>query len=130
MIAGSLGSLVFECSSASLALVQSFSVSHEARYEEHAAQGTFPRPEFLGPGLPTHNLSILLRRQFLGHNPLDEVLMAQRMLLDGEVARLVIGRVGYGRVTIRKLDYTWNGVLRSAAGPLSVNMSLELREYA
>lgn len=129
MITGSLGSLVFECSSNNLVLLQSFSVSNEARYEEHQAQGTFPRPEFLGPGLPTHNLSILLRRPFLGHSPLEEVLKAQRMMLDGVVARLVIGRIGYGRVTIRKLDYTWNGVLRSVTGPLSIDMNLELKEY-
>lgn len=65
MLVGSLGDLVFECSSLNLLLLQSFSVSNEARYEEHAAQGTLPRPEFLGPGLPTHTLAILLRRDFL-----------------------------------------------------------------
>ena len=130
MITGSLGSLVFECSSASMILLQSFSASHEARYEEHEAQGTFPRPEFLGPALPTHTLAVFLRRDFLGHSPLKEVAIAQRMLLSGEVARLIIGRIGYGRVTIRKLDYSWNGVSRLDSGPMSVTMNLELKEYA
>lgn len=129
MLIGSLGDLIFECSSANLILLQSFSVSNEARYEEHEAQGTFPRPEFLGPSLPTHALAILLRRDFLGHSPLQEVKLAQRMLVNGEVARLVVGRVSYGRVTMRKMDYAWTGVARIGSGPLSVSMNLELKEY-
>ena len=130
MVVGSLGEIVFECSSFKTLLLQSFSVSLDARWEEHEAQGTFPRPEFIGPSLPTHSLAILLRRDFLGHSPLEEVKKAQRMLANGEVVRLVIDGIGYGRVTVRKMDYTWNGVSRLGKGPLSVNMNLELKEYA
>lgn len=130
MVVGSLGEIIFECSSVKTLLLQSFSVSLDSRWEEHEAQGTFPRPEFIGPSLPAHNLSILLRREFLGHSPLEEVKKAQRMIVNGEVVRLVVGRIGYGRVTIRKMDYTWNGVVRLGKGPLSVNMNLELKEYA
>lgn len=129
MLVGCLGDLVFECSSLNLVLLQSFSLSNEARYEEHAAQGAFPRPEFLGPSLPTHSLAILLRRDFLGHSPLREVKIAQRMLVNGEVVRLVLGKLSYGRVTVRKMDYSWNGASRIQDGPLSINMNLELKEY-
>lgn len=130
MVVGSLGDIIFECSSFKTLLLQSFSVSQDARWEEHEAQGTFSRPEFLGPSLPTHNLSILLRRDFLGHSPLEEVKKAQRMVVNGEVVRLVVGRIGYGRVTVRKMDYNWNGVVRIGKGPISVSMNLELKEYA
>lgn len=130
MLVGSLGDLIFECSSEQTLLLQSFSVSNDARYEDHVVQGTFPRPEFLGPNLPSHNLTILLHSDFLGHSPLEEIKIAQRMMVNGEVVRLVIARTGYGKVTIRKMDYSWNHIVKGQKGPYSVTMNLELKEYA
>lgn len=129
MIAGSLGDIVFEVSSSRVLLLESFSCSLESRWEEHEAQGALPRPEFLGPALPTHSLAILLRRDFLGHSPVVEIRKLQVMLARGEIARLIIGHVGYGKVSLRKLEYTWNHVSRGEAGPLSASANLELKEY-
>lgn len=129
MHAGSLGELVFEVSSEQLLLLRTFSVSLDARYEDHVVQGWLPQPEFLGPNLATHNLSILLRRDFLGHSPVEEIRLAQAMLVNGQVERLVVGGVGYGKVTIRKMDYTWNHLIKGRKGPYSVSMNLELKEY-
>lgn len=130
MLVGSLGDLIFECSSEQTLLLQSFSVSCDTRYEDHVVQGTFPRPEFLGPNLPSHNLTILLRGDFLGHSPVEEIKRVQTMMAKGEVVRLVIAQTGYGRVTIRKMDYSWNYVVNGVKGPFSVTMNLELKEYA
>lgn len=129
MITGSLGDIVFETSSMKVLTPNSARFSFESRYEDHQAQGTYEKSEFLAPSLGAVTLSMHLRRDFLGESPLHTVRKLQSMQRRGEIVRLVLRNVNYGRFTLRKLDYDWMGFVKNEPGPFSVDVNVELKEY-
>ncbi len=128
MRTGSLGDVVFEVSSERIFTPQSFSMNREARFEDHAVQGDFARPEYLAPGLATGNLSITLRRE-LGCEPFEEVERLENMSVQGRVLRLIIAGKNLGRWTIRKVDQSWKYLAGRDSGPMAISLTLELKEY-
>lgn len=128
MQTGSLGDTIFEVSGSRVFTPQTFAMNREARFEEHQVQGTWPRPEYLAPGLAACSLSIVLRRD-LGCEPFEEVEKLEESLVKGEVMRLVIAGKNLGRWTIRKIDQSWRSVLKNSSGPMTIALGLELREY-
>ena len=129
MHVGSLGDVVFETSHERMITPNSFKYSAESRYEDHQVQGAFEKSEYLAPSLGSASLSIHLRRDFLNQSPLEIANRLQDMLDSGEIVRLILCSVNYGRFTIRKIDYDWNGFLKDEAGPFSLDLNLELKEY-
>lgn len=128
MYVGSLGDTVFETSSERIFTPQNFSMSREARFEEHEPQGTWPRPEYLAPGLATCSLAITLRRD-LGCEPFEEAEKLEEALVAGEVMRLIIAGENLGRWTIRKMSQDWRYLTRTETGPMAITLNLELKEY-
>lgn len=126
---GSLGDVVFETSSQKVLTPNSAKFSFESRYEDHQVQGTYEKSEFLAPSLGTVTFAMHLRRDFLGESPLKTVLKLQSMQRRGEIVRLILRNVSYGRFTVRKVDYDWIGVVKNEPGPFSVDVTVELREY-
>lgn len=125
---GSLGDVIFEVASGRVFTPQAFSMSREARFEDHVVQGSFARSEFLAPGLATGSLAITLRKE-LGCEPFEEVERLENMSVQGTVLRLIIAGKNLGRWTIRKVDQSWKYLLGTDEGPMAISLSLELKEY-
>ena len=128
MQTGSLGSTIFEVSSSKVLTPKSVGFSREASFEDHQVQGSYPRPEFLAPGLASVSLAITLRAD-LGVEPWAEAEALEEKMIAGEVLRLVIAGQNLGKFTIRKIDQSWHHCLRGHAGPLILDLGLELKEY-
>lgn len=128
MLTGSLGDVIFIVSPGRVFTPESLSLSYEARYEDHEVQGTQPRSEFLSPNLGTCTLPMTLRRD-LGVDPVAEAEKLRAYMDKGEVLRLVIAGKNLGKWTIRKLDESWRHMLKGVTGPLSMSLSVELKEY-
>lgn len=128
MQVGSLGDTIFEVSSQRVLTPQSFGMSREARFEEHQPQGTWPRPEYMAPGLAVCSIAISLRRD-LGCDPFEEAEKLEEKLVRGEVMRLIIAGKNLGKWTLRKIDQNWRNVLKNAPGPMAITLNLELKEY-
>jgi len=128
MRTGSLGSTVFEVSSARVFTPASFSMGRDARFEDHEVQGAFARSEFLAPGLCQATLTMTLRRD-LGCDPAGEAEALEERLINGEVLRLIIAGKNLGKWTIRKIDQSWRHMVKGATGPLSLTLTVELTEY-
>jgi len=128
MHTGSLGDVVFEVSSARMFTPGSFSMSRDARYEDHEVQGAFPRSEFLAPGLGSCSLSMVLRRD-LGCDPATEAERLEEKLILGEVLRLIIAGKNLGKWTLRKIDQSWRHMLPGGTGPAILTLNVELKEY-
>ena len=128
MRVGSLGDIVFEVSSKRIFTPQTFSMSRDARYEDHEVHGAFPRSEFLAPGLGTASLTMVLRRD-LGVEPAEEAERLEEKLINGEVLRLVVAGKNLGKWTLRKVDQSWRQMLKGVKGPLSLTLTVELKEY-
>lgn len=129
MQVGSLGDVVFETSSQKVLTPNSAKFSFESRYEDHQVQGAYEKSEFLAPSLGSVTLSMHLRRDFLGESPLYTILKLQTMQRRGQIVRLTLRNVNYGRFTVRKVDYDWTGVVKNEPGPFSADVTVELKEY-
>lgn len=128
MQTGTLGSTVFEVSTAKVMTPASVGLSRDASFEDHQVQGDYPRPEFLAPGLMSVNLAITLRAD-LGVDPWGEAEKLEFAMVDGEVLRLVIAGQNLGKFTIRKLDQNWRYAMKARPGPMAIDLTLELKEY-
>lgn len=129
MQVGTLGDLTFEVSSCNVVTPNSLKFSYSSRFEDHEVQGWYEQTEFLAPSLGTVTLGMHLRRDLCGQSPIEVVLGLMEKSREGEIVRLVIGKVSFGRFTIRKVDYDWNYLLKSEPGPFSLDITVELKEY-
>lgn len=128
MQTGSLGDIIFEVSGSLVRTPSSLGLSREASFEDHQVQGDYPRPEFLAPGLGAVSLAITLRAD-LGVDPLGDARQLEKYLIDGKVLRLVILGENLGKFTIRKISQNWRHAQKSRPGPMSMDLTLELKEY-
>lgn len=128
MVTGSLGDVIFEVSTGRVFTPQDFGMNRDARYEDHEVQGTFPQSEYLAPGLGTATLTMILRRE-LGCDPAAEAEKLEEKLIRGEVLRLIIAGKNLGKWTLRKVDQSWRYMLKGVTGPLSLTLTVELKEY-
>lgn len=126
---GSLGDIAFEASSFNTLTPNSLSYSCGGRYEDHEVQGFYEQSEFLAPSLGSATLGMHLRRDLLSCSLVSTLGRILRMSREGEIVRLVIGKINLGRYTVRKVDYTWNYLSPNGQGPFSVDLTVELKEY-
>lgn len=129
MYIGSLGDTIFETSSGRLLTPAALKFAYESRFEDHPVQGFYEQSEFLAPSLATVNIDLILRSDLLGEPVLNIIQKLASQMRSGEILRMTIGGVACGRFTIRKMNWDWNYLLKSGAGPLSATVSLELKEY-
>lgn len=126
---GTLGGLVFEASAARTLTPNAMTRTVSSRAVAHETIGGKPRTEFLGPGLQTVQIDILLRAD-LGTKPRATLEQLERMVETGEVNKLVIGGrpVGQNKFRVTGTSETWNHVFRG--GELfSASVTLDLEEY-
>ena len=126
---GTLGGLIFEASAVRTLTPTAMTRTVASRAVTHEAIGGKPRTEFLGPGLQTVQIDILLRAD-LGAKPRATLEQLERMVEGGEVNKLVIGGrpVGQNKFRVTGTSETWNTVYRG--GELfSASVTLDLEEY-
>lgn len=127
MQTGSFGEVIFEVSASKVLTPSSFSLEMEARYEDHQVQGNFEVSEFLAPRIYAASVAIVLRRD-MGVEPFEEMERLETMLVDGQVAPLVIAGQNMGDFTLRKISQDWQYMTRKP-GPYRINATLELKQY-
>lgn len=110
----------------------------KARIEEHQVQGALPCVEFIAPELGTFSISMTLSAA-LGVNPMREADSLGAMCKRGEVNRLILGGLNWGKVIIESVTQDWRNSgpggrphHRPDAGPEGVPLMpvVDMREAA
>lgn len=129
MAIGTLGAVLFEQSSHRILTPHTFTREVTSRAAQHEVIGGKPRTEFLGPGLQTISLEVLLRADH-GVRPRAMLDQLAQMVETGEVHRLILGGkpVGENRFRVVGTSEAWNTVYRG--GELfSAMVTVNLEEY-
>ena len=129
MAIGTLGPVLFEQNGYRTMTPRSLNREVTSRAVSHEAIGGKPRTEFLGPGLQTISLEILLRAD-RGVRPRAMLDQLAQMVETGEVHRLVLGGkpIGQNRVRVTGTSEAWNTVY--CGGELfSATVTINLEEY-
>lgn len=129
MIVGSLGNVIFQCSSYYTKTINNLSRSLSVRWIEHKTIGSKPKLQFDGIELDTIKFKIHLNIA-LGVNPLVSAKELENYLKSGKQLKFFLGgkKVGNGIYVITGINeehksYTANGVVTK------MELSLDLKEY-
>lgn len=106
MRVGTLGNVVFEVSDTRVFTPSQVTRERKARIEEHQVQGALPCVEFIAPELGTFSISMTLSAA-LGVNPMREADSLGAMCKRGEVNRLILGGLNWGKVIIESVTQDW-----------------------
>lgn len=127
---GSFGkNLIFSVSSYKVLTFDNFQHKLSGRWNEHNVIGDKPRAEFLGPGLRTISLTIVLDSN-MGVKPWAMLEKISYMITKGTVEKLVIGKKSMGkhRYRITEMSDTWDTIY--ANGSLAkATVKLTFEEY-
>ena len=132
MKVGTLGNVVFEVSDTRVFTPSQVTRERKARIEEHQVQGALPCVEFIAPELGTFSISMTLSAA-LGVNPMREADSLGAMCKRGEVNRLILGGLNWGKVIIESVTQDWRNSgphHRPDAGPEGVPLMpvVDMRE--
>ena len=126
MRVGVLGDVVFEVSDSRVFTPSQVTRERKARIEEHQVQGALPCVEFLAPELGTFSISMTLNAG-LGINPMQEADKIAAMCKRGEVLRLILGGLNWGKVIIESVAQDWRN--SGPGGVHTIGLTLNLKEY-
>ena len=129
MTIGTLGrKIVFEVSDETALILQEMTRETSGRWAIHEAMGA--KPEFLGPGLQTVNLTIYLSAG-LGVRPRSVLEAVEGMVEAGTAEYLVIGNrpVGKNPFRLTGSSETWSTIF-SRGELVKAALSITLEEYA
>ena len=127
---GTLGSrIIFEVSEQKVLTFTNMTREVSGRWAEHEALGTKPRPEFLGPGLSTGSLEILLSAT-LGVKPRSVLEAVADMVESGTAEYLIIGNrpVVYNPYRLMSASEAWETIF-SRGELVRARLTLTLGEY-
>jgi len=127
---GSFGSsIIFQTSDSKILSFNNFKRTVQSKWAEHSGIGTTPASEYVGPGLDTISLEIVLCAN-LGVNPRNVIEEIENLCRNGSTDYLVIGnkRVGSGQYYISSVSESWDTIF--AHGELyQATLSLTFNEY-
>ena len=130
MAIGTLGrNIVFEVSDDRVFTFSELTREVTSRWTNHEPQGVKPKPEFLGAGLQTASLTIILSAT-LGVRPRDVLEAIENMVESGTAETLVIGNrpVGSNPFRLTGSSEAWNTVYNR--GELArATLTISLEEY-
>ena len=126
MKVGTLGNGVFEGSDTRVFTPSQVTRERKARIEEHQVQGALPCVEFIAPELGTFSISMTLSAA-LGVNPMQEADSLGAMCKRGEVNRLILGGLNWGKVIIESVTQDWRN--SGPGGVHTIGLTLVLKEY-
>ena len=127
---GTLGSrIIFEVSEERVLTFTNMTREVSGRWAEHEALGTKPKPEFLGPGLSTGSLEILLSAT-LGVRPRSILDAVADMVESGTAEYLIVGNrlVGYNPYRLMSASEAWETIY-SRGELVRARLTLTLGEY-
>ncbi|MCI6383321.1 MAG: phage tail protein [Fusobacterium mortiferum] len=129
MIVGSLGTVIFQCSSFYTKTINNLSKNISARWLEHKVIGSKPKLQFDGVELDQLKFSIHLNAAWKV-NPLAAAKELENYLKQGKKLKFFLGgkKVGNGTYIITNISEEHRAY--SAIGTVTkIDLSLELKEY-
>ena len=126
MRVGTLGNVVFEVSDTRVFTPSQVTRERKARIEEHQVQGALPCVDCIAPELGTFSISMTLSAA-LGVNPMREADSLGAMCKRGEVNRLILGGLNWGKVIIESVTQDWRN--SGPGGVHTIGLTLALKEY-
>lgn len=124
-----LGDIVFIVTKYKVRTFNDFSRTNNDRWANNEVLLNKPRSQFLGPGLDTFDLTVLVDAR-LGLNPRKEVDKLVAYSREGKVMKFSIGGKGLGldKVKITSLVQNWTKI-DNRGNLISATYNLSLEEY-
>ncbi|MDR7318922.1 phage tail protein [Brevibacillus nitrificans] len=126
---GSLGSVVFVASQATIRTIQEFTRNGGSRYAVHEILNQKPKAQWIGPGLDTVSFSMRFDASY-GLNPRKELNQLVELERAGKALPLTIGGEGMGVYlwTITSLEQKWDHI-DNQGNLLIASANISLKEY-
>lgn len=124
---GSFGSVAFQVSEETLALVSGVQRQTAVRVGEHQVVGEKPRLEFLSPELDETTFTVFWHRAF-GLHPRTEIRKLRELCAAGVVQHLILGGENFGKCLLVNVTEDW-GKSGPDGSPLTAKASLTFKEY-
>lgn len=129
MIIGSLGKVIFTCSSFYIKTINNMSIDKSVNWIEHKMMNGKPKLQFDGENLDSIKFDIHLNSAF-NVNPLLSAKELEEYMKKGNTLKFILGRkvIGTGWYVITSISET-HKTFSSLGVVTKIELSIELKEY-
>ncbi len=129
MIIGSLGKVIFACSSFYIKTINNMSIDKSVNWIEHKMMNGKPKLQFDGENLDSIKFDIHLNSAF-NVNPLLSAKELEEYMKKGNTLKFILGRkvIGSGWYVITSISET-HKTFSSLGVVTKIELSIELKEY-
>lgn len=129
MIIGSLGKVIFACSSFYIKTIKNMSIDKSVNWIEHKMMNGKPKLQFDGENLDSIKFDIHLNSAF-NVNPLLSAKELEEYMKKGNTLKFILGRkvIGPGWYVITNISET-HKTFSSLGVVTKIELSIELKEY-